>query len=304
MQRIIFFVSFFAHFLIFAQEEALVNHFEVVKKGKAESKPLAFYEGFANNPTAIKIIERYAATDDSKLKLEAINAFGAYGVYSTDKQLRSQAVANLALLGNSKDNSVSYKAISMLKRFTPADFAPETKQLLDAYLRGDYPHRSLLIKIIGFAKVQQSTQALEDIALDNSSRNREQWHALVALTRMGNQRAEARLMEAVRKMEVNSDFIYDVVPDLAYTNNEVVYNFLFEIITDQSILCASPNPNVSEKIPCGYGIAEQIAPRIVNFPVAVDASGMFLADDYQAAMDAIIDWIKEDKRLQFVDSKY
>jgi hypothetical protein len=96
--------------------------------------------------------------------------------------------------------------------------------------------------------------------------------------------------------------IYDLVPDMIYTRQKSMFDYLFRIIESNEKTCSSPNPDSSTKILCAYNVIGQIAPFIQKFPVEVRASGDLKSNDYEKTLLDVRNWIKENKAKYVIKS--
>ena len=69
-------------------------------------------------------------------------------------------------------------------------------------------------------------------------------------------------------------------------------------------LCQSPNPDLSEKIPCAYRIIELLAPVIENFPIKVDPAIGLESDNYPKTLQTVRNWFKNNNNYKIKKDKY
>lgn len=96
----------------------------------------------------------------------------------------------------------------------------------------------------------------------------------------------------------NDDFVYDVVPDLAYTCNPVVYEFLKGIIGSDQPICHSSDPDSNDKLICGYRVIEMIAPYLQGFPIQTDEDGELILPNHSGLMQ-VREWFQTNPELRF-----
>jgi hypothetical protein len=92
------------------------------------------------------------------------------------------------------------------------------------------------------------------------------WSCMLALARLGDKESINEILSKVSSKEIDNRMIYVYYPDLIYTRQRKLYDFLIERMMDKKAMCNSANPNTSVKIDCGYRIAEMLAPAIKDFP--------------------------------------
>jgi hypothetical protein len=94
---------------------------------------------------------------------------------------------------------------------------------------------------------------------------------MLALARLGEESAINEILSKVSSKETDNKMIYVYYPDLIYTRQKKMYDFLIERMMDKKAQCYSANPNSSEKIDCGYRIVEILASAIKDFPQRSDS---------------------------------
>jgi hypothetical protein len=97
------------------------------------------------------------------------------------------------------------------------------------------------------------------------------WSCMLALARLGDKASIDEILSRVSSKKIDNKMIYVYYPDLIYTRQKKLYDFLIERMMDKKAVCNSANPNSSVKIDCGYRIAEMLAPVIRDFPQRSDS---------------------------------
>ncbi|MDR1974559.1 MAG: hypothetical protein LBQ31_07795 [Bacteroidales bacterium] len=92
------------------------------------------------------------------------------------------------------------------------------------------------------------------------------WACMLALARMGEKTAIDEVLAKVSTKKTDDNMIYLFYPDLIYTRQRKIFDFLITRMQDKNGNCFSANPNNPQKIDCGYRIMELLAPVISDFP--------------------------------------
>jgi hypothetical protein len=215
------------------------------------------------------------------------------GKKTTDPAIRKRAVKQLILGCKDKDSGIVGVILKELTSFATTDFDPESKYLLSEMAKKPMPYYELMIKICGWLDIKDLIYDFRQMIADKKGTVMQRWAMRLAMARMGEQDMLDYCMGRIRKIPVNDDVVYDLVPDMIYTRQKPMFNYLFQIIRSNDKSCSSPNPDSGAKILCGYRVMEQIAPYIQNFPVEVDKSGELKSGDYDKALQEARSWIKQ-----------
>lgn len=112
---------------------------------------------------------------------------------------------------------------------------------------------------------------------------------------MGDQEAIDYLLRKLQSAPINDNFIYDFAPDLVYTRQPEIFDFLERIIQSDEQNCLPADPDASGKILCGYRVMEYIAPVIENYPLPTDEFGELEVDDYKTALQQVRVWFTQNE---------
>jgi len=112
----------------------------------------------------------------------------------------------------------------------------------------------------------------------------------LAKVRAGDEERRDNLMKNLRRIEVNDEFIYAVVPLLVYTRDRTVFNYLWELVITENMNCSPADAETSGRIDCAYRIVEYLGTAIADFPVEIDEDHNLITKDYAAALTEIRRW--------------
>jgi hypothetical protein len=100
---------------------------------------------------------------------------------------------------------------------------------------------------------------------------RVRWSCMLALARLGEKTSIDEILSKLSNKETDNKMINVYYPDLIYTRQRKLYDFLIERMMSKKETCYSANPNAPVKIDCGYRIVEMLAPAIKDFPQRNDS---------------------------------
>lgn len=174
-----------------------------------------------------------------------------------------------------------------LQKHSRADFDGSAAQKIEQMLSQEaLGGRKEYILLLGFLGEERRLLSLKDIpALRPFSQS-----INLALVRAGNKNKQENLLKNIRSYPVNDDFVYTVVPLLAYTRQREVIDFLWQQAMSENMNCKPADAETKGRIDCAFRIVEHLAPIIEGFPVPFDEEGNLLTTDYPKALAEIRRW--------------
>ena len=187
----------------------------------------------------------------------------------------------------------AYTLLKQSKKFPKPAFTPPTQFQLISYLQLDPMYMNEWILLAGFAT--QEENVIRQL-LQGKPTKRVQQACRLALTRMGVKHYRDSFLKNIKKIPVNDEFIYNIVPLAIYTHQPVIIDYLVQIlITDQGN-CQAADAEIAGKISCGYRLAEELSPVILDFPVPITENGDWEVTDYPKALAKARSWLKKNRR--------
>ncbi|HUW06157.1 MAG TPA: hypothetical protein VMW01_07835 [Williamwhitmania sp.] len=196
------------------------------------------------------------------------------------------SIGNPSLFGN--------QTIPFLKTIPRDVYDSSAIKKLELYLsNGNNPSLQEAIKVSGYVGGEE----LHSFLLQNESLftrfKRNKWPYALAMSRLGDTLWLNYCLEKVKKLEVNTQTIYFVFPDLAYTRQQAAIQYLVDVLQNMSYSCDSPNPESTSKIDCGYRVMELLAPAVADFPFSIGVSGDLKVDNYKKALIEVREWFSQ-----------
>ncbi len=247
----------------------------------------------SNSTEIINHIEVLINDSNYQVRIFAVNILGMMGNSAIDIKAKQKAALVLTELLIDKTYEVRYYVPMSLKKFSREDISEPTKsRMLDIVVQTPENYRDMF-KLLGYFNDKTAAEKLRTVLLQGGLNKITRWEIQLALARMGDAEAIQFCLDIAKKIPVNTDYIYHLAPDLIYTRNKEIFNYLVEIIHSDKADCASSNPNVETKILCGYRIIEYMAPVIKEYPYKLHVSGDLDVDDYEKAMKNIRKFFKK-----------
>ncbi|MEL6562685.1 MAG: hypothetical protein AAFQ94_31240 [Bacteroidota bacterium] len=299
MKNIIIILFIFATSNLLAQPSvrALKKYMEEAKKGSYKTAPASIFKDDKNADKLINSSAEYLSDSVDRIRNKAYSLIKLIGLSSTDQSARAAAVDILVDGISDKNKGIAGGNINALTEYKRADFDNPSKSKLANLLNAGAPNIDKLAKLIGYLNIISASSDLKSILATNTH-YKNKWAIRLALARMEDQEAIDYLTNKLESAPVGDDFIYDIVPDLIYTRQEPVFDFIEDIINSEELNCQSADPDSNTKILCGYRVLEYIAYSIDNFPIAVDDYGVAIINDYEDALVEVRRWFANNPNYQ------
>ena len=256
-----------------------------------------------NEKQLFKTLEPYAADSTDLIRSKAYYIYQKVGQKSASESVKTLAINQLIIGLSDRNAGLIGNVIDYLSGFSKADFDAGQKAAIASYIRPETPHLDQLLMLAGYIDLINHKNKITDI-ISSDQDFKYKWAARLALARMGDEAAVAYLTNKLRTAPVSDDFVYDFVPDLIYTRQPDIYQFLETIIMSDEKNCLSANPDSNAKILCGYRVMEYIGSTIENFPLPVDEFGELEVDDYEVALRQLRTWFATNDSYTILDDTY
>ncbi|MEM9917720.1 MAG: hypothetical protein AAF990_06470 [Bacteroidota bacterium] len=271
----------------------LKPHFKKIQKAKASQLSKAQMLTLTKNADVFQALGAYTRSDKDQVQREGVRLTAWIGQRHQGAGQRKTAVHLLLEVAKTAESTVQYQVAKALQRFRQDDFDELARKLLAEHLQRKPQHLDKFLLTAGFLGMQDELEALRP---EFKKRNSLRRSLNLALTRCGNQQKIESMMNNVRKIPVDDDFVYEVVPMLVYTRQRPQMDYLMELVLSNRRACRPIGEDVDGYILCGYRVIEQIAPVIEDFPVAVnELTGDLAVKDYKKAMKDVRTWLEDHK---------
>jgi hypothetical protein len=194
-----------------------------------------------------------------------------------------------------KDAGITGANLKNLATFDPGVFDAEMKYILSEMVKKPHSHYQMLIKLCGWLEIKDLNYNFRQMLTDKKINARDRWAMRIAMARMGEADMIDYCLQKIKNTKFDDNLLYELVPDMIYTRQKPMFDYLLQVIESDDKNCGSANPDSDVKIVCGFSIIEMIAPYIENFPVKVRASGDIDARDYEKALLDVRNWIKQNR---------
>jgi hypothetical protein len=255
-----------------------------------ETVPTSVWKDTRNELKLLNTLIPYYEDTVKNIRQKAFYVTKRIGQSSKDAAVQRLAIDGTLRALKEKDTGISGNALEALTGFNRANFSVAAKDTIGSLIKSGAPHLDKLLRLAGFLGLQNRISQIQSIANGDANTNIK-WAARLALARMGDREATEWIVNKLNNAQIGDDFVYDVVPELVYTRQPQIFDFLEKIINSDEQNCHSSNPDSEKKILCGYRVMEQIAPAIKDFPVKTNESGDLNVSEYGAALLKVRTWL-------------
>lgn len=277
-----------------AQSPLLLNYIQDARKGHYPSAK-ALIENKSQYENVLKEIPPFLSDTLKSVRQASYSLLRQIGSASDKTGIRTKTVSLLSssLTRFSDDGDVISSA---LQNFTKEDFDTPSRAAIQEAL-STISNKNSLILLAGYVGDAGTIPYLKPFSLAGNQQTI-RWSALAAMTRLGDGEAMNEILRRVKKIPLTGDVILHLFPDLVYTRQKQIYDYLVEVLNSDKEDCESADNDHPKPILCGYRIMEMLAPAIKNFPLEVDAGGDMAAKDYPKALEKVRKWFEKHKDFE------
>lgn len=272
-------------------------YFEGVRAG-AESAMPKF-----DDTHGLDVVRPYLSDTMETVRVKARELLFALASFSIKPAIRSGAIEQLLAATGRNDLATTGVVVSMLKTFEKYDFTDSAKMHVRRLLKDEGPYLAEWMKIAGFLELKDLDHHIRPYTQPGNQQSL-RWSALLSLARMGDGRASTEVLARAKKLGVNDDVVYKLFPDLLFTRDPSVINYMVDVLHQDADHCLSADVERASAIPCGYRIMELLAPVVEGFPFSPDESGDLNADDYALALRIVREWFLMHEKYSIEKERY
>lgn len=250
-----------------------------------------FKKYLSENPyELLKYLVPYRSDSSEKVRFLTYNLINKCGLNSNDIETRQFAVKNLVLGLRDRDASIRNAIYESLKDYQKNNFSEEIKIEIFAMLKENSSISKNIIKFIAYLEINNGEKELKKM-VNTDLPQKMLWDIKISLIRLGDTTYIRECLELVKINGINDGVVNNLYPDLIFTRNKFIYNYLIEKLQSNEKNCNSPNPSYLDKISCAYKIMEYLTPVIKDFPLKFDGDKI-ITDNYNTALEIARNWFK------------
>jgi hypothetical protein len=299
MKRCIFLfgIVLLSYSFLFSQENFTSDLFHSIqskRKGLNQANDGVLFKEAQGKPSEfLTELDKYAGDTMASIRFYLLDLYRTVGTCSSDRKIRSRVVSKLVFFCKDEDSGNSGFAINSLFSFRKSDFTKITLDTIRSILKEGSGHFDEFVRLVGYLDMTDQIPELQNW-LAKSERNKPlKWSLLLSLSRLNDTVATNYILMRIQKVQVDDRMIYGLAPDLIYTHNRAIYDYLLGILYSDEKNCQSSNPNINSSIPCAYRIMELLVPVIDAIPLKARASGDIVTSNYLLALNQTRSWFNE-----------
>lgn len=177
-----------------------------------------------------------------------------------------------------------------LRQYDSKEFTANAKGSIAAALLPGARTVPNIAMLIGWLGIEESMGRLQSIAYQDGASRVDQWHAHLALARMGVEQSIRYCLSVYKSQPMNTALVEQMVPDLLYTRQKSIYDEVIQLLYEKDKLCYSLSPDNERQIHCGYLLMEQLSKYIEDYPFETHATGALKGHDYDESLVALRAW--------------
>lgn len=269
----------------------LEKYFAELESGKDIPIPISVLLDRSSDQKLFKLLTAMRVDASPLVRQRNYEIAARIGERANDFRLRKSVIEWLSQGVVDKHPRVYSGAITSLRYFPLSDFTGLAKERI-ALGFADGIFDPDLARIAAALKIEQVRLPIQKAASQERDPAKA-WGFQLALARWGDEVGVEQILKACSERKVDDQTVDYFIAGLIYTRQKLVFKYLEKIIFSEQKGCRSPNPNLSQKILCGYRLMEMLAPVIIDFPVRVDDFGDLDHPDYEQALLEVRQWIEE-----------
>jgi HEAT repeat protein len=212
---------------------------------------------------------------------------------TTDNQIKQVAIERLGTALSDSVQDVRTAAATALNEIPAGEFSDKVKHLIVISFSAYGPLDGEQVLLAGHLHLTELTGILQQFKNNPAQDNDVRWRCYLVLARMGDESSLNFILAAVQKRGVNDRVVYNDFPDLIYTRQRKIFDYLIKELFSDEQKCHSPNPSIAREMVCGYRIMEMLASVIKDFPLSVTAAGTINTKNYDSALEKARKWLKQ-----------
>ena len=269
--------------------QQLHEYLSSYRENRYISVPQEIFEDDKNQMGLLEALSEYTTDTVPDIRLKVYNLADRIGERSEDQRVRNLAVNILTVGLRDADVGIVGVVSGKLLTYKKSDFSAQNSNQIASLVSSSTPYLGNILKLAGHLDLDVTDQ-LRALVGDSQLSNQYRFQAQLALARTGDEQSINHITKRLNSLEINDRFVYSMVPQLVYTRQKPIIDFLVEVIQSDELNCYSANPNSDGKILCGYRVMEYLAPIIVDFPIPLDEFGEPDIKDYRAALEEVRAW--------------
>lgn len=244
----------------------------------------------------------YFADSNLAVRNEALHLNMRLGTASKDAEVQRKSIQHI-LANCVFDKMISNQLVNLLKKYNRSHFSAVEVKMMGEVLIGQERNVGTLAKIYAFAGGADAMSTLKELLNKAGINRNDKKDIKLALVRCGDVALSEKMLETLKQQVVNDEFLDGAVREVLYTRNKSLIQFLLDAVLKDDKKCSGGQGDGETPVICAYGLVEQLAPVIKNFPGALNARGEIVEKDRAKMLNTVRIWIKSNRETFEVEAE-
>jgi hypothetical protein len=276
------------------------RYFQQARSGAGQVIPIVMPDSAKS--TALISIKPFLRDSNDVVRARACKLIYNIAISAADST-RREGVNILAETCAVGDPATAATALQFLKKFSKGDFTIVARNRLASTFNSNAAFATEWIKLAGFLQLTELEARVRSFSLPGH-RHALRWAALLALARMGDTLATTEVVSRAKRLPVDDDVIYNILPDLIFTRQRSAFDYMIQLLNERAANCHTADAEREVAIPCGYRIMELLAPVIHDYPLKIGEWGDIETTNYPAALEQTREWFATNDNYIIMTERY
>lgn len=293
-------------FCLMASAEDVSNKMDEIMSLMRNNEVVRYeYDYFTAPGNAVSTIVsagRYYTDSLPKIRCQAYKYASVAALQSGSDSAKMMVVEDLLRSCDDSSSIVVQNAWQELTKFDKKYYTEESKRRLEHIIDDGKFFSERFFLIGGYVGSENMVSILKNRrALCEKNL---QWYVDVALCRLNDNSSVQTILTCLSKIRPSLDFVDLLLPDLLYTRQREIYDWIIKEAMTDECKCVSRSPVSERQIPCAYYIMYEIADYIDGFPIERDEDGEKDDDFSKSDIKNMRTWLGANLNYRIIDAGY
>ncbi|MBR2196773.1 MAG: hypothetical protein IJ911_14315 [Salinivirgaceae bacterium] len=260
-----------------------------------------YFSALENAMSTIVSAGGYYSDSLPEIRCQAYRYASIAALQCESDSIKTMVVEDLLRSCNDSASIVVQNAWQELRKYDRKYFSDNSKRMLEQIVANNQFFPEKFFMIGGYIDSENMASILKNKLYENKEL---QWPIELALCRLNDSESIQTVLSKVSKVELSLDFIDGVLPDLLYTRQRPIYDWIISKSMSDECKCVSRSPISERQIPCAYYIMYEMADYIDGFPITRDDEGEKDDDLSKSDIKKMRSWIVANPNYKIIDAGY
>lgn len=273
-----------------------------MRNNEVESYEYGFFCSVENALSTIVAAGNYYSDSLPDIRCQAYRYAAKAALRCANDSARMMVVEDLLRSCNDSASIVVQNAWQGLICFDKKLFSDKAQRMLEQIVERGMFFAEKFFLIGGYVGSENMISVLKDKRAICAVEQR--WYIDLALCRLNDEASIQKVLSRIAKIKPSLDFVDLILPDLLYTRQRPIYDWIInEAMTDEC-KCVSRSPISERQIPCAYFIMYELADYIEDIPIDRDEDGEKDDDFSKSDIKKMRTWLMANPNYRIIDAGY